>query len=186
MAKSWYILHVYSGYEKRIETKIRKLMDEGVLPPNIVYDVKVPEETVTEVKKDGKKRDSKRIFLPGYLMLQMDLPDLAWQKVCSTIRDIEAVTAFVGTARDVRPRPISSDEAQNLLQKTGDIAGAKPVRMRQTFKVGEAVKIIEGAFATFTGNVEAVDEEKNKLRVNVGIFGRITPVEVDWLQVEKV
>jgi transcriptional antiterminator NusG len=185
MAKSWYILHVYSGYEKRIEAKIRKLMEEGTLPREIVYDVKVPEETVTGVK-DGKKTETKHIFLPGYLMLQMDLPDGAWQKTCSTIRNIEAVTAFVGTARDVRPRPISNDEAQNLLQKTGDITGVKPARMRQTFKVDESVKIIEGAFATFTGTIEAVDEEKNKLRVNVGIFGRITPVEVDWLQVEKV
>ncbi len=186
MAKGWYILHVYSGYEKKIERTIRALLENGDLKSEYVLDVKVPVEEVTEVK-DGKKRTQKKLLLPGYIMVELDLPELGWKDVCQSIRRIQGVTAFVGQDNhNNRPRPISSEEAVSLLQRSGEIKGDKPVRMKQSYNVGEQVKIIDGPFASFTGSIEEVNMEKSKLRVTVAIFGRATPVEVDLLQVEKV
>ncbi|MBO4507697.1 MAG: transcription termination/antitermination factor NusG [Spirochaetaceae bacterium] len=185
MAKGWYILHTYSGYENKIERTIRLMLDNGDLSPEVVLDVKVPVEDVCEVK-DGKKKFVTKKFLPGYIMVELDLPDFGWKSTCSAIRRIQGVTGFVGTGSNVRPRPISADEAKALLQKSGEIKGEKFVRMKQSFSVGEQVKIIDGPFATFTGSIDEVNLEKNKLRVVVQIFGRSTPVEVDLLQVEKI
>jgi len=185
MARGWYILHTYAGYEKKIERSIRTLIDSGTLSTDVVLDVKVPVEEVVEVK-DGKKKTATKKLLPGYMMLELDLPDIGWKSVCSNIRRIQGVTGFVGAAANERPRPISADEAKALLLKSGEIKGEKPLRMKQSFFVGEQVKIIEGAFASFSGTIEEVNLEKNKLRVMVQIFGRATPVEVDLLQVEKI
>jgi transcriptional antiterminator NusG len=185
MAKSWYILHTYSGYENKIEKTIRSLIESNEISGEVVTDIKVPVEDVVEVK-DGKKKYITKKFLPGYIMIEMDLPDIGWKATCSGIRKIQGVTGFVGAPNNVRPRPISADEAKALLQKAGEIKGEKAPRLKQNFTVGEQVKIIEGPFASFTGTIEEVNLEKNKLKVMVGIFGRATPVEVDLLQVEKV
>ena len=185
MAKGWYILHTYSGYEGKIERSIRTMLETGDLSSEIVLDVKVPVEEVVEVK-DGKKRTITKKFLPSYIMIELDLPEIGWKDTCNKIRRIQGVTGFVGTDYKVRPRPISDEEAKALLQKSGEIKGEKTPRLKQSFSVGEQVKIIEGAFATFSGTIEEVNLEKNKLRVMVGIFGRSTPVEVDLLQVEKI
>ncbi|HIW36467.1 MAG TPA: transcription termination/antitermination protein NusG [Candidatus Treponema faecavium] len=185
MARSWYILHTYTGYESKIERTIRSMLELGDLSPDVVLDVQIPLEDVVEVK-DGKRRVMSKKFLPGYILLELDLPDIGWKSVCSAIRRIAGVTGFVGTNPSERPRPISSDEAKGLLRKSGEVKGEKQLRMKQTFSVGEKVKIIEGAFASFTGTIEEVNLEKNKLRVMVQIFGRSTPVEVDLLQVEKI
>ncbi len=185
MAKGWYILHTYSGYEAKIERTIRSFIESEDLSKDIVLDIKVPVEDVVEIK-DGKKKVTSKKFLPGYVMVELDLPDLNWKDTCTKIRRIQGVTGFVGTNSNERPRPISADEAKALLQKAGEIKGEKPTRMKQSFSVGEQVKIIDGAFASFSGTIEEVNLEKNKLRVMVGIFGRATPVEVDLLQVEKI
>jgi transcriptional antiterminator NusG len=185
MAKGWYILHTYSGYEGKIEKTIRSLIENSDLSSDVVLDVKVPVEDVVEVK-DGKKKFVTKKFLPGYIMIELDLPDLGWKNTCSVIRRIQGVTGFVGTNSNERPRPISGEEAKALLQKAGEIKGEKAPRMKQNFAIGEQVKVIDGPFASFTGTIEEVNLEKNKLRVMVGIFGRATPVEVDLLQVEKV
>ena len=185
MANGWYILHTYSGYENKIEKTIRSYLEIGDLSPDVVLDVKVPVEEVVEIK-DGKRKTKTNKFLPGYIMLELDLPDLGWKNVCSVIRRIQGVTGFVGVIGNERPRPISPEEAKALLQKVGEIKGEKPTRLKQSFAVGEQVKIIEGPFATFSGSIEEVNLERNKLRVMVGIFGRATPVEVDLLQVEKI
>lgn len=185
MAKNWYILHTYTGYEGKIERTLRSLIDSGDIDPAVVTDVKVPVEEVVEVR-DGKKHTRNNKFLPGYIMLEMDLPQIGWKSTCSAIRRIQGVTGFVGTNPSDRPRPISTDEAKNLLQKAGEIKGEKTVRIKQTYDVGDQVKITDGPFATFSGSVEEVNAEKNKLRVTVQIFGRATPVEVDVLQVEKI
>jgi transcriptional antiterminator NusG len=116
----------------------------------------------------------------------MELPDLGWKITCSAIRRIQGVTGFVGTPGGVRPQPISPDEARSILQKAGELKGDKSPRVKQSFAVGETVKIIDGPFDSFTGTIEEVNTERNKLRVMVGIFGRATPVEVDLLQVEKI
>ena len=185
MAKGWYILHTYSGYEGKIERTIRSMVENGDLSSDVILDVKVPVEDVVEVR-DGKKRTVSKKFLPGYIMIELDLPDLGWKPICSAIRRIQGVTGFVGTNSTVRPRPISNDEAVALLQKSGEIKGEKTARVKQTFAVGEQVKIIDGPFISFSGSIEEVNLEKNKLRVTVGIFGRATPVEVDLTQVEKI
>lgn len=187
MSKGWYILHTYSGYENKIEGLIRRYIETGDLDSNVVLDVKVPCEDVVEVK-DGKKKVSSRKFLPGYILVEMDLPadEVGWKPVCSLIRRIRGVTGFVGTAPKDRPLPISADEARSILEKAGEIKGEKTVRSRVTFNAGESVKIIDGPFASFSGTIEEVNLERNKLKVMVGIFGRATPVEVDLFQVEKI
>jgi transcriptional antiterminator NusG len=184
MAKGWYIIHTYAGYENRIEKKLHGFLEAGLLPSNVLFNVEVPEEQTVEVK-DGKKKYVNRKFLPSYIMLEMELGD-DWKGVCAAIRGIEGVTGFVGThSRMDKPRPITDDEAKNLLQKSGEIKGDRSARVKQAFAAGDQVKIIEGAFATFTGTVDEVNMEKNKLRVIVGIFGRPTTVELEMLQVEK-
>jgi transcriptional antiterminator NusG len=187
VATGWYVLHTYSGYENKIEKTIRMMTEKGDLDKEVVRDVKVPSEEVVEVR-DGKKRTQTRKFLPGYILVEMDIPDsdMGWKLVCSKIKKIQGVTGFVGTPSDRKPQPLSSDEARAILQKSGEIKGERAVRTRQTFSPGEQVKIIDGPFESFTGTIEEVNQEKNKLKVMVGIFGRNTPVEVDLLQVEKV
>jgi transcriptional antiterminator NusG len=184
MAKGWYVLHTYSGYENKIEKTIRKLIqDEGL--GEFLFDIKVPSEQVVEVK-DGKKKVSTKKFLPGYILLEMDLPDKGWKPICSLIRRIPGVTGFVGSTANLKPQPISGEEARTILQKTGEIKGEKVLKPKQSFSIGESVRIVDGPFDSFTGTVEEVNLEKAKLRVMVGIFGRATPVEVDFLQVEKI
>ena len=187
MATGWYVLHTYSGYENKIEKTIRMMTDSGELDKNVVRDVKVPCEEVVEVK-DGKKRTQSRKFLPGYILVEMDLGDndLGWKQPCTKIKKIQGVTGFVGTPSDRKPQPLSGDEARAILQKAGEIKGERTVRTRQSFAPGEQVKIIDGPFESFVGTIEEVNHEKNKLKVMVGIFGRNAPVEVDLLQVEKV
>jgi transcriptional antiterminator NusG len=184
MAARWYVLHTYSGWENKIEKLIKqKLESDGPesLSKDIVKDIKVPQEM--EVK-DGKKRMVK--FFPGYVMLEMDLPEGDWKRTCQIIRNIDGVTGFVGTPADRKPTPLSDDEARGILQKAGELKGEKPIKTRQTFSPGDKVKITDGPFDTFDGIIEEVNTEKNKLKVMVGIFGRSVPVEVDLMQVEKV
>ena len=187
MATGWYVLHTYSGYENKIEKTIRMMIEVGELDKEVVRDIKIPSEEVVEVK-DGKKRTQTRKFLPGYILLEMDLPneEQQWKLACSKIKKIQGVTGFVGTPANKKPSPLSGDEARSILQKAGGMKGERPVRSRQTFSQGEQVKIIDGPFESFTGTIEDVNHEKNKLKVMVGIFGRNTPVEVDLLQVEKM
>jgi transcriptional antiterminator NusG len=184
MAKGWYVVHTYSGYENKVEKHIRTLMENGTLD-DAVTDVKVPAEEVVEVK-EGKKKVSTKKFLPGYILLEMDLPDRGWKAVCGQIRKIPGVTGFVGSMRGIKPHPISAEEARGILQKAGEIKTEKTMKPKQSFEIGETVRIIDGPFDTFTGTVEEVNLEKGKLKVMVGIFGRSTPVEVDFNQVEKI
>ena len=185
MAKSWYILHVYSGYENKIEKTIRTMIEAGDLSRDIVADVKVPTEEVTDVK-DGKKKTVTRKILPGYILIEMDLPENGWKATCSGIRKITGVTGFVGSNLSNKPQPIPSEEVRRILQRSGEIKGERQVRMKQSYSQGEQVKIIEGPFESFSGVIEEVNAEKNKLKVMVGIFGRSTTVEVEMTQVEKI
>ncbi|MDR3161153.1 MAG: transcription termination/antitermination protein NusG [Spirochaetaceae bacterium] len=185
MATGWYVLHTYSGYEQKIEKTIRLMIEAGELEKEVIRDIKIPSEEIVEVK-DGKKRVITRKFLPGYILIEMDLPDLGWKAPCTKIKKIQGVTGFVGTPADRKPQPLSGDEARSILQKSGEMKGERPVRSRQSFAAGEQVKIIDGPFESFIGTIDEVNQEKNKLKVMVMIFGRSTPVEVDLLQVEKV
>ncbi|MFA5514346.1 MAG: transcription termination/antitermination protein NusG [Sphaerochaetaceae bacterium] len=185
MAKSWYVVHTYSGYENKIEKTIRKIMESDPQFNEVVSDAKVPTEEVVEVK-DGVKKTVKRKILPSYILIQMDLPEFQWEYFCSQIKRIQGVIGFVGSLDGRRPTPLSDDELKGILQKTGEIKSEKVLRPKQTFSEGEHVKIIEGPFESFTGTIEEINLEKGRLRVLVGIFGRSTPVEVDFLQVEKI
>ena len=185
MARSWYILHTYTGYEQKINRTLNTLLAENKLDPAVVLQIKVPTEEVVDVR-NGKKHTRNNLILPGYIMIEMDLPQVGWKNTCAQIRRIQGVTGFVGTNPSERPRPISADEAKNLLQAAGELKGEKSVRIKQNFEIGDQVKITEGPFASFSGAIEDVNAEKNKLRVNVQIFGRAPPVEVDILQVEKI
>lgn len=184
MAKNWYILMSFTGFEKKVERTIRTYLDKGELDSAIVTDVRVPEEEVVEVK-DGKKRTRKDKFLPGYVMVEMDLPEFDWKTTCTKIRRIQGVGGFVGTNPKERPRPISAAEAKNLLMKAGAIKGEMPIKVKTNYNVGDLVKIIDGPFKTFSGNIEEINADKDKLVVNVQIFGRATPVDVSLSQVEK-
>ena len=184
MAKGWYVVHAYSGYENKVEKHINKLIENDTFG-EAVSSVKVPSEEVVEVK-DGKKRVVNRKFLPGYILLEMDLPDLGWKSICSEVRKIQGVTGFVGSTGGVKPQPISSEEARTILQKAGEIKADKQMATTQTYTVSESVRIVDGPFDTFTGTIQEINLEKGKLRVMVGIFGRATPVEVDLNQVEKI
>lgn len=189
MSKSWYILHTFTGYENKIEKTIRQFLDSKDIDSAVLTDVRVPMEEITELKvgKDGKQtKKSRRVnFMPGYLILEMDLPEFGWNATCAALRRIKGVTGFVGTNPNERPRPITADEAKNLLQKMGVIKGGKPSHVKQSFNVDDQVKITDGPFATFTGVIKEVMIEKEMLKVEVEIFGRPTPVELSFLSVEK-
>lgn len=184
MAKGWYVLHTFTGHENKVEKYIRIMMDDGTLG-EAVSDVKVPSEEVTEIR-NGKKRTVNRKFLPGYILVEMDLPERGWKIPCSAIRKIQGVTGFVGTGQGSKPQPISPDEAKSILQKSGAIKTERRIASKQDFQIGEDVRIIDGPFESFKGTIEVVNQEKGRLRVMVGIFGRNTPVEVLFAQVEKV
>jgi transcriptional antiterminator NusG len=184
MAKGWYVVHVYSGHENKVEKQIRKVIDSKELN-EFVFDVKIPSEEIAEIK-DGKKKLTTKKFLPGYILIEMDLAGNRWKEVCSYIRRIQGVTGFVGYSANQKPQPISQEEARAILQKAGEIKADKALNPKQAFSMGESVRIIDGPFDTFTGTIEEINIEKGKLRVMVGIFGRSTPVEVDFFQVEKI
>lgn len=185
MSRSWYILNTYTGYEGKIERTIRSLLEKKEIDPAVVLDVRVPVEEVVEIK-DGKKRTRNNKFLPGYLMLEMDLPELGWKETCSKLYRIQGVSGFVGNiSRNNRPRPITNEEAKNLLMKSGAIKGEKQTRVKPSFNVGDVVKINDGPFASFTGTIKEIFLDKEKMSVEVQIFGRPTPVELNFLQAEK-
>ena len=186
----WYVIHTYSGYENKVKDNIEKVVANRSMEDQIL-EVKVPTEIVTETKENGETKEIERKLMPGYVLVKLAVQEVKDELTMSddawyVIRNTRGVTGFVGTANSVRPRPIPAEEAKALLQKAGDIKGEKTPRVRQTFAVGETVKVIDGPFASFTGTIDEVNLEKNKLKVLVGIFGRATPVEVDLLQVEKV
>jgi len=186
MSRSWYILHTYTGYEGKIERTIRTLLEQGDLSSEVILDVKVPEEKVKEIK-NGKETTRTNKFLPGYVMLEMDLPEFGWKDTCARLYKIQGVTGFVGNFnRNNRPVPISNDEAKNLLQKSGVISGEKQVHVKHSFNVGDQIKIIDGPFASFNGVVKEIFVEREKLSAEVQIFGRPTPVELNFIQAEKV
>ncbi len=184
MAKGWYVVNTYTGYEQKIERTINKLRENNEEFAEVCSEVKVPFETVVEIRNDKEKQVKKKI-LPGYILVELDLPEKNWMKWCSEIRRIQGVTGFLTTTEKARPKPLREIEVRRILQKIGEVPEDKVFKPRQSFTVGESVKITEGPFESFSGEIEKVNLEKGKLTVSVGIFGRSTPVEVDFDQVEK-
>lgn len=176
MAKAWYVVHAYSGYEKQVMRSIREQVVLKGLEEKF-GEILVPTEEVVEMR-DGKKRKSERKFYPGYVLVQMEMDDDAWHLIKSTPR----VLGFIGGTAE-RPVPISEREAASILQKIE--TGADKPRPKTLFESGEVVRVTDGPFADFNGVVEEVDYEKNRVKVAVLIFGRSTPVELEFSQVEK-
>lgn len=172
----WYVLHVYSGFEAKVkEAILDKAKKQGL--EDAFVDILVPKEEVTEIKR-GKRVATERNVFPGYVMVQMAMSDDAWHLVKNTPK----VTGFLGSGN--KPQAISEAEAKRLIQQLIAPEGG-PARRTITFDIGEQVRITDGAFASMVGTVEEVDDEKGKLKASVSIFGRPTPVELEFGQVEK-
>ena len=172
----WYVVQAYSGFEKRVQQSMQARIDRSDLKDQFGQ-VLVPTEDVVELK-NGQKRTSERKFFPGYVLVQMTMSEAAWHLVKSVPR----VSGFVG-GTSAQPVPISEREAQSILQQV--VEGAEHPRPKYTFAPGEVVRVTDGPFQEFNGTVEDVNFEKSKLRVAVTIFGRSTPVELSFSQVEK-
>lgn len=175
MVARWYVLHVYSGFEAKVAEAIRdKAAKQGI--EDRIEDILVPTEEVVEIKR-GQKVNSERKVFPGYVLAKMDMSDQIWHLV----KDTPKVTGFLGGGN--KPVPISEKEAARLIVQLQE--GIEKPRAAITFEIGEKVKVMEGPFASFEGMVEEIDEAKGRVKVSVSIFGRATPVELEFGQVEK-
>lgn len=176
MAANWYVIHVYSGFEKKVAQSIEEQARQTGMAEQI-QKVLVPMEEVVEVRR-GTKINSERKFFPGYVLVQMEMTDETWHLVKNTPK----VTGFLGGRG--RPTPISEAEAQRIMHQVEE--GLDRPKMSVSFEIGDQVRVSDGPFTSFNGNVEEVDEERARLKVSVSIFGRATPVELEYSQVEKL
>jgi transcriptional antiterminator NusG len=176
MAARWYVLHVYSGFEKKVAGSIKEQAEQKGMAA-LFEQVLVPTDSVVEMRKGNKKVNAERKFFPGYVLAKMEMTDESWHLVKNTPK----VTGFLGGKG--RPTPISDAEAERLLKQIKE--GIEKPKPSITYEIGEQVRVIDGPFTSFNGMVEEVDEEKTRLKVSVSIFGRPTPVELEYSQVEK-
>ena len=172
----WYVVHTYSGYENRAKASLEERIKQQSLEAEF-GEVLIPTENVVELGKGGTKRTSKRKFFPGYMLVQMELTDASWH----LINDTPKITGFVGNA--TKPPPVPEEQVKRLTKQIDE--GTLKAKPRVKFEEGEDVRVVDGPFANFNGIVETVNEDKGKVRVMVSIFGRSTPVELEFVQVEK-
>lgn len=176
MAKRWYVVHAYSGFEKQVQRSLADRVKRAEMEDQF-GEILVPTEEVVEMR-GGQKRKSERKFFPGYVLVQMEMTDESWHLV----KDCPKVMGFIGGTAD-KPAPISDAEAATILQRVED--GVEKPKPKTLFEPGEVVRVVDGPFADFNGVVEEVNYEKSRLHVAVLIFGRSTPVELEFGQVEK-
>ncbi len=176
MTKRWYVVHAYSGFEKSVQRALVDRINRAGMQ-DVFGQILVPVEEVVEMR-GGQKAISERKFFPGYVLVEMEMNDESWHLVKSTPK----VTGFVGGTAN-KPAPISDKEVEKIMQQMQD--GVDKPRPKVLFEIGEVVRVKEGPFTDFHGSVEDANYEKSKLRVSVTIFGRATPVELDFTQVEK-
>jgi len=176
MAARWYVIHVYSGFEKKVAQSINEQAAQKGME-DLIDEVLVPVEEVVEMRR-GSKINAERKFFPGYVLIKMTVTDDSWHLVQNTPK----VTGFLGGTG--RPVPISEKEAQRIIQQVQE--GVDRPKPSIVFEIGEQVRVADGPFTSFVGVVEDVDEEKARLKVSVSIFGRSTPVELEYAQVEKL
>ncbi|MCP4662853.1 MAG: transcription termination/antitermination protein NusG [bacterium] len=174
--RKWYIVHTYSGFEERVAETLRQRAEALGLGENF-GEVKIPTETIVELK-GGKKRETQRKFFPGYILVEMVMSDAGWHVVKNTPK----VTGFVGTGKT--PTPLTQEEVDQILEQV--VSAKEKPKPKYVFDKGEPVKIVDGPFNNFSGVVDEVNLDRNTLKVMVTIFGRQTPVELDFLQVEKL
>ncbi|AXK38582.1 transcription termination/antitermination protein NusG [Crenobacter cavernae] len=177
MAKRWYVVHAYSGFEKSVQKALRERIDRSDVP-DLFGQILVPVEEVVDIK-NGRRSITERKFFPGYVLVEMEMTDESWHLVKSTPK----VTGFIGGTAN-RPAPISAKEVEAIMQQMQE--GTEKPRPKVLFEVGEKVRVNDGPFTDFNGVVDEVNYERNKLRVAVQIFGRETPVELEFGQVEKL
>ena len=176
MAKRWYIVHAYSNFEKKVADSIREKAEAAGLS-HLFDEILVPTEQVVEMRR-GQKVNAERKFFPGYVLLKMEMTDQAFHLIKNTPK----VTGFLGA--DQKPTPIPDREAERIIHQVQE--GIERPKPSMTFEVGEQVRVADGPFASFTGTVDEVDHERSRVKVSVSIFGRATPVELEYGQVEKV
>ena len=188
MEKGWYVVHTYSGYEQKIERIINKHRDSDPEFARFCTGVSVPFETVTVINEKGEKKVEQKKILPGYILVELELDDDSWRTTTAKIARIQGVTGFLTADKTGKnpPKPLSSSEHKSILARSGAVPEEKTFRPKQDFVKGEEVRVTAGPFESFNGTVDEIDLSKGRLRLSVQIFGRSTPVEVDFTQVEKI
>ena len=188
MARGWYVVHTYTGYEQKIERIINKLRASDGEFAAYCTGVSVPMEQVAVINDKGEKKMEMKKVIPGYILVELDLPENTWRTVTAQIARIQGVTGFLTADKTGKnpPKPLTAREHSDILRRTGEMPEEKVFRPKQDFEKGEEVKVISGPFASFNGTIDEIDNAKGRLRLSVQIFGRSTPVEVDFSQVEKV
>ena len=189
MAKGWYAVHTFSGWEQKIEAQIRSMMEDDNKLGGCCFDVKVPIRVIKE-NKDGKQRERKSKILPGYILMEIDMPEdfEEIKHIIFLVKSIEGVTGFVNatTARGSKPIPLTAAEVKNIFELTGEIKSTTADEMFNTFEKGDRVYIRAGSFASFNGVVEEVLKERGRLKVSVEIFGRPTIVDIETSDAERI
>lgn len=176
MARKWYVLHTYSGYENKVKTNLESRIETMGLENN-VFGIEIPTEMVTEIKEGGRKVESEKKVLPGYVLVRMEMDDRSW----AAVRNTPGVTGFVGSQGN--PTPLTRDEFNKIMKRS---TSAAPKKTSSALEVGQSVRVTSGPLAEFDGTVSEVSPDAGKVKVMVSIFGRETPVELSFDQVARI